>query len=80
MENTKIREWYMNTYPTDDVGKEINAEVTFYDLFKALDTYKDVYDTLGVTDSLIRERAFQKLAEIMDVGYNYIYNQWVRAF
>lgn len=80
MENTKIREWYMATYPTDDVGEEINADITFYDLFKALDTYKDVYDTLGVTDSLIRERAFEKLAEIMDVGYNYIYNQWVRAF
>ena len=78
-ENTKIKEWYVTRYPTDELGIEINDEVTFYDLFVALDTYKDVYEVLGVGDSIIRERAFSKLAEMMQVDYGYIYEQWLKA-
>lgn len=78
-ENTKIKEWYMTEYPDDELGEEMNKDVTFYDLFVVLDTYKSVYDTLNVWDSIIRERVFGKLAEIMNVDYNYIYEQWLRA-
>lgn len=76
---TKIKEWYVNKYPTDELGTEINNEITFEDLFVVLDTYKDVYKALGVGDSIIRERVFDKLAKIMQVDYNYIYEQWLRA-
>jgi hypothetical protein len=78
-ENTKIKEWYMTEYPDDELGEEMNKDVTFYDLFVVLDTYKSVYDTLNVWDSIIRERVFSKLAEIMNVDYDYIYEQWLRA-
>jgi hypothetical protein len=78
-ENTKIKEWYMTEYPDDELGEEMNKDITFYDLFVVLDTYKSVYDTLNVWDSIIRERVFGKLAEIMNVDYNYIYEQWLRA-
>lgn len=76
-ENTKIREWYMRTYPDDSLGSELNPDSTFYDLFYALDRHKDVYEVLGESDSVIRERAFEELAKIMDVDYDYIYNQWL---
>ena len=75
--NTLIRDWYISTYPTDDLGEEIKPELTFYDLIKALEYHHDVYDLLGVGDSIIRERAFQKLSEIMECSYEDIYNQWL---
>jgi len=78
-EKTKIKDWYIKEYPTDELGAEINNDITFYDLFVVLDTYKDVYEALNVFDSIVRERVFSKLAEIMNVDYNYIYEQWLRA-
>lgn len=77
MENTKIQDWYMQEYPSDTMGKDIKSEVTFYDVFYALDHHHDVYETIGVGDSMIRERVFQKLCDIMGVEYDYIYSQWL---
>lgn len=78
-ETTRIKDWYCEQYPTDELGFEIDSEITFYDLFRVLDAYGDVYEAMGVGDSIIRERAFEKLAEIMGVEYDYIYEQWLRA-
>ena len=75
---TKIKEWYMEEYSTDELGAEINNEIAFEDLFVALD--KDVYEVLGVGDSIIRERCFEKLSEIMNVDYDYIFNKWLNAY
>ena len=77
---TKIKEWYMKEYPKDELGIEISSDITFEDLFVALDSYKNIYEALGVTDSIIRERVFSKLATIMEVDYNYIYKQWLKSF
>ncbi len=79
MENQKIKKWYIGKYPDDEVGQEINNNITFYDLFNDMDCYKDVYCSLGVCDSLIRERVFTKLAQIMGVNYNYVYEQWLKC-
>lgn len=75
----KIREYYLETYPTDDLGIEINSEATFEGLFRELDNYGDVYEYIGVGDSIIRERCFEKLADIMDVSYDEVYSQWLLA-
>lgn len=76
---TKIKEWYVKEYPNDEVGATLDEDATFQDLFDALDNYEDVYDVLGgESDSIVRERCFSKLAEIMKVDYNYIYEQWIR--
>ena len=69
-----IKEWYIKEYPTDEAGTEIKSTVTFNDVFEALNSYKSFYKTIGVGDSLIRERIFTKLSEIMQVEYEYIYN------
>lgn len=76
-ENSKVKEWYLKEYPTDTEGNEINDEVTFYDVFYALDRHKDIYEVIGDADSIIRERIFVKLAEIMECSYSYIYSQWI---
>lgn len=75
-----IKEFYTETYPTDDLGYEINPQATFEGLFNTLDRYKDVYEYIGVSDSLVRERIFEKLSEIMEVDYDYVYSQWALSF
>jgi hypothetical protein len=74
-----IKEFYLCNYPTDELGNEIHTKATFIGLFEVLDTYKDVYEYIGVHDSIIRERIFEKLANEMGIDYNEIYNQWLLA-
>ena len=80
-EYSKIKEWYLKEYSSDSLGNQLLDGTTFYDLFYALDRKKDIYTTLFGNEELgarlIRERAFEKLAEIMGVDYNYIYEQWL---
>lgn len=80
MENMKIKEWYTKEYASDDLGEELNENITFMDLFETLDRHKDVYELIGVSDSIVRERLFEKLAEIMEVDYDYIYEQWIGVY
>jgi len=37
----------------------------------------DMYAEMGTADSVIRERCFEKLAEIMNVEYSVIYDKWL---
>jgi hypothetical protein len=39
---------------------------------------EDVYRYIGVTDSVIRERLFEKLADTLNVKYDYVYNLWLK--
>ena len=79
-DKTKIKEWYIKEYPTDELGVEINNDITFYDLFVVLDNYKDVYEALNVGDSIVRERVFNELSKIMNVDYDYVYEQWLKGY
>jgi hypothetical protein len=74
-----IRDWYMAKFPDDDLGTEINSELSFSGLFVAMNEYKDVYEIMGVHDSIIRERMFEKLATIMRVPYMDVYEQWLKC-
>lgn len=79
MENIKVKQWYISTFHTDELGTELNSLITFKDVFNTLDSYQDIYKLLGVDDSIVRERVFAKLSEIMKVDYDYIYNQWLKG-
>ena len=74
---TLIKKWYKEKYNTDDLGEDINPKATFKGLLETLNTNNDVYIYLEAGDSLIRERVFEKLAKIMKVSYNDIYNNWL---
>ncbi|MBQ6144023.1 MAG: hypothetical protein IJI84_06085 [Clostridia bacterium] len=76
--NTFLKDWCLKTYRTDELGEELNSRATFYDLFEALDNYQDIYNLFGINESIIRERIFEKLSEIMVCPYEEIYNQWLR--
>lgn len=72
-----IKEYYLNTFPTDDLGAEINNTATFTGLKLVLLNYMDVYDYLGTYDSLIRERVFEQLGELYGLTYNQVYSDWI---
>jgi len=74
----KVRDWYKETYPTDDMGDEIDDYVSFSHIFHCLDSYDDIYQYIP-GDSVIRERVFEKLAELMGVDYDYVYDQYLRC-
>ena len=73
-----IKEFYLNEYPTDELGIELNDNITFAGLVTELFGGDDVYKYIGVYDSLVRERLFSKLAEILDAPYDYVYNLWLK--
>ena len=73
----KIKDWYTKEFKDDELGAEIKDGITFADLDKALTDKKDVYDVLGVGDSIIRERCFEKLSDLLGVDYDNIYYRWL---
>ena len=75
----KLRDFYVREFPEDALGSEISPDATFAGLFETLDHYRDVYEYFGVGDSLVRERLFARLAKIMGVKYEVVYDQWLAA-
>jgi hypothetical protein len=73
-----IREFYVAKYPSDDMGDGINPTATFAGLLNQLIVGGDVYEYLYVYDSIIRERLFERLAEELNVKYEYVYNLWIK--
>ena len=69
-----IKPYYIRTFPSDELGLEINAQATFLGL---IGNIKDVYEYIGVHDSIVRERLFERIAEIMECSYDEIYNLWL---
>lgn len=72
-----IKAFYEKTYATDDLGELIRPEANFDDLYNAIINGYDVYNVLGVDDSVIRERVFDELAYRKDTDYETIYDLWI---
>jgi len=73
-----IREFYVKNYPTDDLGMGINPKATFAGLLNQLIVNGDVYEYIYVYDSIVRERLFERLAEELEVSYEYVYKLWLK--
>jgi hypothetical protein len=70
-----IKKWYLDTYK-DDLGLEINENATF----EEIDYYeiRNIYEYLGNNvDTIIRERVFEKLASLLNMTYQEIYDIWL---
>ena len=74
-----IKEFYLNEYPTDELGIELDDKATFAGLVTQLFGNMDVYDYIGVTDSLVRERLFEELARQLGKPYDFVYNMWLNS-
>lgn len=73
----KIKTWHSLRYPNDELAKEMDGEITFKNLWDGMNAGEDVYEMLGVYDSLIREHVFSELAKRMNTKYETIYNKWL---
>ena len=71
-----IKDWYVETFPTDELGPEI-CDITFSELVESMNRGEDIYQTIGVGDSIVRERIFDRIATILQVDYDAIYNKWL---
>jgi hypothetical protein len=69
-----IKTWYTSNYPDDTVGDEINNKAEFSELEHNLD---NVYEYIGVHDSIIRERIFEELSCRLNKPYDDIYDKWL---
>jgi len=80
-----LKKFYLKNYPTDNLGNEINDKATFQGLMNTLVQHNDVYDYIGVQDSIVRERLFIGLSKEhvsvtadSDVFLDIIYHLWTR--
>jgi hypothetical protein len=73
-----IRNYYVNEFPSDELGLEIDPNANFESLWLAI-RGDMVYEYIGVSDSVIRERVFEKLSQLTGHDYDYIYQQWLIA-
>ena len=76
--NSSVKEWYLNSFDVDNLGSEISENVTFGDVMRCLEEHNDFYECIGGGDSVIRERVFEKLAEILNVEPLTVYYQWLK--
>ena len=72
-----IKQFYIENYPTDELGIELKDDTNFTGLLNELFTNNDIYGYIGVGDSIIRERLFEELSEILNCSYDYVYNLWL---
>lgn len=73
----EVKKWYIKKYPNDDLGRKINEKITFKGLLEDIKKGLDVYMSIGVFDSVIRERVFEGLSESMGIDYDTIYDLWI---
>lgn len=76
-----VKQWYKKNYPTDELGDEINKDITFRNVLASVEGRgdKDVYELLDVGDSVVRERVFEGLAERSGMDYGQIYDKWLES-
>lgn len=70
-----VRDWYLENFPDDTLGAELDGTVSFRQVLHVAALNGDqVYDVLGVGDSVIRERVFAKCNELFGCD---TYNLWM---
>lgn len=72
--NSNIKDWYIKEYPEDELGEGINSEITFKDIWNDIG---NIEEETNIYDSIVRERIFNKLAELLNVDYDIVYNKWI---
>lgn len=66
---TNIKQWYKENYSSDDLGEEIREDITFFDLFKAIDRHFLPHQILNVFDSVLEDRILDGLDEMLQQPY-----------
>lgn len=79
-----IREWYSKKYRDDVYGRlTLRRRYTFLEWAKDMvllgseEGMPQAFAGGRYRDSLVRERLFAKLAELLEVDYDVVYNYWL---
>ncbi len=72
-----VKDWYCERYPDDELGEKINADLKFSEVVTELQNGDNIYESIGVGDSVVRERIFTELSDRMSVSYDEIYIMWL---
>ena len=73
--SASIKKWYVNAYPTDDLGPELVGN--FAGALETMAKGGSIYEYIGVVDSLLRERLFTRLSEMLGLDYDHVYELWL---
>lgn len=75
--NTNVRE-YMLRYADDSLWEECNPTLKFKDVLLKCFDRQDVYDLIGVGDSILRETLFDTLSSLLlCCDYDEVYKRWL---
>ena len=72
-----VREWYLLAFPDDELGAELNPDLTFDDALAAIPSGTGFYDSIGAGDSVVRERIFEELCNRYGYTYDEVYDSWL---
>lgn len=72
-----IKDWYIQKYPEDEMGKELNANVGIKECWQMMKNGNDFYTIVNGADSIVRERVFSEIARIHGIDYDVVYNVWL---
>ena len=76
--DSNVKAWYIEQF-NDDASHLIDNNITFEEVYHALKMGDDFYETIGVGDSVIRERIFEELSYLYKVSYDDIYTLWLET-
>lgn len=73
-----IKKFYCEAFPTDELGLEINPQANFESLWMVIrgGLFEEY---IGVSDSVVRERIFERFSELCGHDYYYIYQEWLNS-
>ncbi len=77
LESSSVREYCITEYGNDELCFDIDDMITFSDVLDALNHGEDIYEVIGVGDSMIREYVFAGLADLLNLDYDVIYKLWI---
>ena len=76
--NQSVKQWLLREYPEEeDFIVDMPEDLTFNDVHEKLLNHEDIYETLNVGDSVIREKVFNGLVEATGYDYDYFYYLWL---
>ena len=70
----EVRTYYKIVFPTDELGDDLPKRLTFSGFAKRFKAGKDIYNIVGVHDSVVRERLTHALQYVLDCSYDEIFN------
>ena len=71
-------DWYAKKFKTDKKMAPKDG-VTFEQLYESLKKGENIYEKMGVDDSIVRERVMSEIADRLGVEYDHVYDLWLNG-